>query len=83
VAIGRALAHRPSVVLADEPTASLDPLTGRKVMALLVGLAEALGVTVVVASHDWHQVRELGLRRLSHRSHARDGGAVTESVFTG
>lgn len=52
VAIGRALAHRPAVVLADEPTAALDPEAAEAAMALLLEAAEAGGSAVVLCSHD-------------------------------
>ncbi|WP_132317833.1 ABC transporter ATP-binding protein [Pseudobacteriovorax antillogorgiicola] len=52
VAIARALAKRPQVLIADEPTASLDQDSGTVVMETLRYLNEALGVTIIVASHD-------------------------------
>ncbi|HEU5354008.1 MAG TPA: ABC transporter ATP-binding protein [Actinocrinis sp.] len=52
VAIGRALATRPKVLFADEPTGALDSLTGEKVMDLLVSTARQEGTTVVVVTHD-------------------------------
>ena len=52
VAVARALALRPKVIFADEPTGSLDTLTGEKVMDLLTGLAREQGSTVVLITHD-------------------------------
>jgi putative ABC transport system ATP-binding protein len=52
VAIARALVGEPKVVFADEPTGSLDSLTGENVMNLLVDSARALGTTVVLVTHD-------------------------------
>ncbi|MGZ4434612.1 MAG: ABC transporter ATP-binding protein [Trebonia sp.] len=52
VAVARALALAPTVIFADEPTGSLDSLTGEKVMDLLTGLAREAGVTVVIVTHD-------------------------------
>ncbi len=83
VAIARALAHHPSIVIADEPTASLDPIAARKIMALFVELAEELHITVIIASHDWKHIRQLGLRRLSHRTRQNDAGTLTETEVTG
>ena len=51
VSIARALAGRPSVILADEPTGALDSVTGREVLALLKKLNEE-GHTVVLITHD-------------------------------
>ena len=50
-AIARALAHEPSIVIADEPTAAIDPLNSQRIMALLVGLVNELGVTLILATH--------------------------------
>jgi putative ABC transport system ATP-binding protein len=51
-AIARALAAKPAVVSADEPTGALDLLTGRDVLALLRELVNDLGQTVVMVTHD-------------------------------
>ncbi len=52
VAVARALALAPKVIFADEPTGSLDSLTGEKEMDLLTGLAREGGTTVVLVTHD-------------------------------
>jgi putative ABC transport system ATP-binding protein len=52
VAVARALANRPKVLLADEPTGQLDSETGRSIMGVLHAIAHAEGVTAVVATHD-------------------------------
>ena len=52
VAVARALAIKPKVLFADEPTGSLDSLTGEKVMDLLTGLTREVGTTVVLVTHD-------------------------------
>jgi putative ABC transport system ATP-binding protein len=51
VAIARALIHRPSLVLADEPTGNLDAETGAQTVQLLNGLAESLGQTLLTVTH--------------------------------
>ena len=52
VAIARAIAHEPTLLFADEPTAELDTHTGLQVMALVRRLVQEHGVTVVMSSHD-------------------------------
>ncbi|MGA5818393.1 ABC transporter ATP-binding protein [Kitasatospora sp. NPDC094028] len=52
VAIARALVTRPKVVFADEPTGALDSGTAREVLALLRGVVEQHGQTVVMVTHD-------------------------------
>jgi len=52
VAIARALAGQPDMILADEPTASLDSNTGREIVELLQQLARQKSVTVVLVTHD-------------------------------
>jgi putative ABC transport system ATP-binding protein len=52
VAVARALVHRPAVVFADEPTASLDQATGREVINLLADYRTRGGGSVVVVTHD-------------------------------
>jgi putative ABC transport system ATP-binding protein len=64
VSIARAMAHEPSVVIADEPTASLDPINAEEIMGLFTRLTEEKGVTLVVATHEWDRVEELGFRRV-------------------
>ena len=52
VAVARALVHAPRVVLADEPTGSLDTTNSEKVIALLLQLHKEQGNTLVVVTHD-------------------------------
>jgi phospholipid/cholesterol/gamma-HCH transport system ATP-binding protein len=52
VAIARALTLDPTYVLFDEPTTSLDPVSARRVDALIRELSDKLGVTSIVVSHD-------------------------------
>ena len=52
VAIARAFAKSPSVIIADEPSASLDQHTGREVMEIMRAFNEDHGVTILLASHD-------------------------------
>lgn len=56
--IARAVVNRPSIILADEPTASLDPETGRNVMEIFRSFNQ-VGVTVMVATHDQAAIAQL------------------------
>lgn len=66
VAIARALAHDPVVLIADEPTAAVDPLNAERIMDLMVGLVDELGVTLIVASHAHGLMQQAGLRLIGH-----------------
>lgn len=59
VAVARALVHRPSLIIADEPTASLDAESGRVVADLLTSLARETVATLIVATHDPHLIDDL------------------------
>jgi ABC-type lipoprotein export system ATPase subunit len=63
VAVARALAGNPPVLLADEPTAALDAVQGRRVMNILRARARNDGQTVLVVTHD-PRVREFADRVL-------------------
>lgn len=52
IAIARALANDPAIILADEPTANLDQKTGEEIIQLLSHLCKQQGVTVITATHD-------------------------------
>jgi putative ABC transport system ATP-binding protein len=52
IAIGRALANDPPIVLADEPTGNLDSTTGRHIMELLMRVHRARSTTLVLVTHD-------------------------------
>lgn len=72
VAIARTLVQDPTVVLADEPVASLDPGASERVLGLLASLAKEDGRTVVVSLHQVEYAR-----RFCDRIVALDGGVVT------
>lgn len=74
VAIARALVHRPTLLLADEPTGNLDRTTGWEVLKLLEGLLEQ-GITLVVVTHD----AEIGARA-RRRIHMLDGSILSDET---
>ena len=62
VGIARALAQKPKVMLADEPVASLDPITSRVVMKYLKEINQELGITTIVNLHFLDLAKEFGER---------------------
>lgn len=82
VAFTRALVHRPTILLADEPTASLDPITARKIMAVVMELVKGLKITMITASHDWAHVYKMDLRSLHQEAEVVDDGKIYQSTFT-
>jgi cell division transport system ATP-binding protein len=77
VAIARALINDPPLLVADEPTGSLDPKTGAEIMDLLAETA-ARGTTVVVATHD-----KSAVDRLQKRVVALSGGRIIRDDAVG
>jgi cell division transport system ATP-binding protein len=61
IAIGRALAHRPVILVADEPTGNLDPLHTWDIVRLLCKINE-MGTTVILATHDREVINNIGKR---------------------
>ncbi len=76
VAIARALANRPKLVLADEPTAALDPNSTRNVIRLFKDLTVEDGTAIVMVTHD-HRIIELADRLV----HMVDGRLVSDVVL--
>jgi putative ABC transport system ATP-binding protein len=66
-AVARALAGRPRLLLADEPTGQLDHAAGGQVIALLIEAARSLGAALVISTHDARVAGELPVRwRMRH-----------------
>jgi lipoprotein-releasing system ATP-binding protein len=74
VAIARALANDPRVILADEPTGNLDPMTSGQVFDSLYALARETGVAALIATHN------LELTRYMDRVFAIRDGLLVEQV---
>ncbi len=81
-AFARALSHRPSILLADEPTAALDPITAQKIMAVVMEVIRGLKITLITASHDWAHVYKMELRTLKQESEPVADGRIYESRFS-
>ena len=64
VAMARALAHNPTIILADEPTGNLDDYSSELIWNLLKGVNEQLGITVVVVTHRMPDRLNIPYRRL-------------------
>jgi putative ABC transport system ATP-binding protein len=67
--------HRPALLVADEPTGSLDSANGRAVMALLHELNAETGVTVLIATHDPAVAASAGRVLEMHDGRIAAGGA--------
>jgi phosphonate transport system ATP-binding protein len=84
VAIARALAQEPKVILADEPTASLDPMLTESIMGILQRINRERGLTLVVSQHMLETARAYGTRIVGLRQGrvAFDGppGGITPGV---
>lgn len=59
-AIARSLSHRPAILLCDEPTGALDPVTARQAISTILWAAEQTGAVVVMITHDWTLASEFG-----------------------
>ncbi|MEM7291649.1 MAG: ABC transporter ATP-binding protein [Pseudomonadota bacterium] len=78
----RALSHRPSILIADEPTAALDPITAQKIMAVVMELIKGLKITLITASHDWAHVYKMELRTLKQEAGPVEDGRIYQSKFS-
>ena len=71
VAIARALVTNPDVVLADEPTASLDKTAGRQVVDLMLDMARSKKISILLVTHD-NRILDIADRTL----HMEDGRLI-------
>ena len=77
VAVARALAHSPRLVIADEPTGNIDPELSLEMMELLERVSE-MGITVLVVTHEHELVRHFDRRVVT-----LSGGHIISDVPTG
>jgi putative ABC transport system ATP-binding protein len=75
VSVARALVHRPSLILADEPTGALDADNSTAVVDLLLAARESVGATLVMVTHD-----PVAARRMNRTVALRDGRLAEEAV---
>ncbi|MDE0531873.1 MAG: ABC transporter ATP-binding protein [Albidovulum sp.] len=75
VAVARAIASRPAIVLADEPTANLDSSSARHLMELFAKINETRGTTFVIATHD-----EMAMSYAKRLIRMRDGKIVEDQL---
>lgn len=73
VGIARAIASNPKVLLADEPTSALDPQTTKSLLTVLTNINQALGVTIVIVTHEMNVIK-----KLCHRTALLSQGEILE-----
>lgn len=76
VSIARALVNRPQIIIADEPTGSLDSKRGNEIMAIFEALSHSHGITVLMVTHD-----EALAARADRAVQIRDGKIVSEKIY--
>ena len=64
VSFARAVAHQPALILADEPTAALDPNLAHELFALIVEIVREFNIAALIVTHEWSIVAESKLRKV-------------------
>ncbi len=76
VAMARALANKPQLLLADEPTGNLDPKTADLVFEVLLGIVRAEGLAALIATHNHKLINFTDRTLLMHEGKLVDGGKL-------
>jgi phospholipid/cholesterol/gamma-HCH transport system ATP-binding protein len=83
VAIARALTSKPEILLYDEPTTGLDPVTSAVIDELMIRMRDRLGVTSIVITHDMRSAYRVGTRiAMLYDGRVRSVGTVDEIQHT-
>ncbi|MHC4182787.1 MAG: ABC transporter ATP-binding protein [Planctomycetota bacterium] len=77
VGLARAIAIEPKIILYDEPTTGIDPITAEKINELILSLQNKLGITTIVVTHDLHCVKKVSDRMAM----LFDGKIITEGTW--
>lgn len=72
VAIARALVGNPALLLADEPTGNLDPITAEQILDLLLSFNREWGTTLILVTHDERMAQRMGRRFDVSQGHVRE-----------
>jgi len=78
VAFVRAIAHRPALLLADEPTAALDPPQAKRLFSLIIETVQQFNIAALLVSHDWALVNACAIPTL----YGQPLRSVNGTVFT-
>ena len=79
VCVARALANKPAILFADEPTGNLDGKTGREVLSLMRTVSRELGITMILVTHDLGVAEQADrIIRLEDGQVADDSGVTVE-----
>lgn len=69
VGIARALINNPELILADEPTGNLDPITSEEIMHLLIDINRKFNTTILISTHDYIMINKFKARLLCCENH--------------
>ena len=82
MAIARALAPNPKVLLCDEATSALDPTTTASILSLLKDINQRLGITIIIITHEMSVIEQICNRvAIIDKSHIAEVGSVEEIFF--